>query len=136
MLDRVGVLNTKLVQSPEIKTAIQNALIESSSIVDLVRLQEIRQKLPQLVNLQAEIERLQQQLGAYFQTQETQLTLNHFSSQILQQLHVLQRMAQQIEDVQLRQRMLISLNNICESIGHVSTAQKYSGKDCLEISHG
>ena len=136
MLDRVGVLNTKLVQSPEIKMAIQNALIESSSIVDLVRLQEIRQKLPQLVNLQAEIERLQQQLGAYFQTQETQLTLNHFSSQILQQLHVLQRMAQQIEDVQLRQRMLISLNNICESIGHVSTAQKYSGKDCLEISHG
>lgn len=94
MLDRVGVLNTKLVQSPEIKMAIQNALIESSSIVDLVRLQEIRQKLPQLVNLQAEIERLQQQLGAYFQTQETQLTLNHFSSQILQQHRsILERIA-------------------------------------------
>jgi hypothetical protein len=30
MLDRVGVLNTKLVQSPEIKMAIQNALYVGS----------------------------------------------------------------------------------------------------------
>ena len=31
--------------------------------------------------------------------------------------------ALQIEDEQLAQRMLISLNNICESIGHVPTQQ-------------
>ena len=46
MLDRVGVLNTKMVQNPQVKISIQNALIESSSIIDLVRLQEISQKSP------------------------------------------------------------------------------------------
>ena len=66
MLDRVGVLNTKMVQNPEVKISIQNALIESSSIIDLVRLQEISQKLPQLVSLKNEVNVLQQQLTRIF----------------------------------------------------------------------
>ncbi|MFX9634920.1 FUSC family protein, partial [Acinetobacter baumannii] len=41
MLDRVGVLNTKKVQSEEIKKSIHQALVESSAIVDLSRLQEL-----------------------------------------------------------------------------------------------
>jgi len=136
MLDRVGVLNTKMVQNPEIKTAIQNALVESSSTVDLVRLQEISQKLPQQAALQSELNLLQQQLADYFHAQEKQLSLNHFPIQIVQQIEHLQRMAQQIEDVQLHQRLLISLNNICESIGHVSTEQMYSDIYGLGVSHG
>lgn len=136
MLDRVGVLNTKMVQNPEIKTSIQNALIESSSIIDLVRLQEISHKLPECIDLQSEVNLLQQQLAEYFQRQEKQLSLNHFSAQIVQQIAVLQRIAQQIEDEQLAQRMLISLNNICESIGHVSTEQMYSEIYGVGVSHG
>ncbi|ENX23778.1 hypothetical protein F892_00383 [Acinetobacter vivianii] len=136
MLDRVGVLNTKMVQNPEIKTAIQNALVESSSIVDLVRLQEISQKLPQMVELQQEVNALQQQLTAYFQAQEKQLSIHHFPAEIVQQIARLQRIAPQIEDAQLRQRLLISLNNICESIGHISTEQRYSDMYGLGVSHG
>nr|WP_314369684.1 FUSC family protein [uncultured Acinetobacter sp.] len=136
MLDRVGVLNTKMVQNPEVKISIQNALIESSSIIDLVRLQEISQKLPQLVGLKNEVNVLQQQLTEYFQMQEKQLSLNHFPIRIVQQIDLLQRIAAQIEDEQLAQRMLISLNNICESIGHVSTQKMDSETYDLGVLHG
>ena len=136
MLDRVGVLNTKMVQNPEVKISIQNALIESSSIIDLVRLQEISQKLPQLVSLKNEINELQQQLTEYFQMQEKQLSLNHFPIRIVQQIDLLERIALQIEDEQLAQRMLISLNNICESIGHVSTQKMDSETYDLGVLHG
>ncbi|WAU73272.1 FUSC family protein [Acinetobacter sp. TR11] len=136
MLDRVGVLNTKMVQNPEVKISIQNALIESSSIIDLVRLQEISQKLPQLVSLKNEVNVLQQQLTEYFQMQEKQLSLNHFPIRIVQQIDLLQRIAVQIEDEQLAQRMLISLNNICESIGHVSTQKLDSETYDLGVLHG
>ncbi|WP_293735070.1 FUSC family protein [uncultured Acinetobacter sp.] len=136
MLDRVGVLNTKMVQNPEVKISIQNALIESSSIIDLVRLQEISQKLPQLVSLKNEINVLQQQLTEYFQMQEKRLSLNHFPIRIVQQIDLLQRIAVQIEDEQIAQRMLISLNNICESIGHVSTQKLDSEIYDLGVLHG
>lgn len=136
MLDRVGVLNTKMVQNPEVKISIQNALIESSSIIDLVRLQEISQKLPQLVSLKNEVNVLQQQLTEYFQMQEKQLSLNHFPIRIVQQIDLLERIALQIEDEQLAQRMLISLNNICESIGHVSTQEMDSETYDLGVLHG
>lgn len=136
MLDRVGVLNTKMVQNPQVKISIQNALIESSSIIDLVRLQEISQKLPQLVSLKNEVNVLQQQLTEYFQMQEKQLSLNHFPIRIVQQIDLLERIALQIEDEQLAQRMLISLNNICESIGHVSTQEMDSETYDLGVLHG
>ena len=136
MLDRVGVLNTKMVQNPQVKISIQNALIESSSIIDLVRLQEISQKLPQLVSLKNEVNVLQQQLTEYFQMQEKQLSLNHFPIQIVQQIDLLERIALQIEDEQLAQRMLISLNNICESIGHISTQKMDSETYDLGVLHG
>ena len=136
MLDRVGVLNTKMVQNPEVKISIQNALIESSSIIDLVRLQEISQKLPQLVSLKNEVNVLQQQLTEYFQMQEKQLSLNHFPIRIVQQIDLLERIALQIEDEQLAQRMLIYLNNICESIGHVSTQKMDSETYDLGVLHG
>ncbi|ENU31576.1 hypothetical protein F991_00340 [Acinetobacter sp. CIP-A165] len=136
MLDRVGILNTKLVQNPEIKTAIQNALIESSSIVDLVRLQEISQKLPQLSALQTEVAVLQQQLAQYFQAQEKQSASHYFSTSIVQQINLLHRIAQQIEDAQLQQRLLISLNNICESIGHIPTDEMDVAMSGGGVSHG
>lgn len=136
MLDRVGVLNTKMVQHPDIKQSIQNALIESSSIIDLVRLQEISQKLLEHIYLQSEVNILQQQLTDYFQAQEKQLSLNHFSVQIVRQIKLLQEIAQQLDDAQLSRRLLISLNNICESIGHVATDQMSSETYDVGIAHG
>ncbi|MCE6003615.1 FUSC family protein [Acinetobacter junii] len=136
MLDRVGVLNSKMVQNAELKYAIQNALIESASIVDLVRLQEIRQKLPHYVDLQMQIALLEQQLAEYFQTQSEQLSLQTFPTKILQQIEVVKHLATPISEDELHQRLLISLNNILKSIGHVSNEQVSLNMNDVEVAHG
>lgn len=136
MLDRVGVLNSKMVQNAELKYAIQNALIESASIVDLVRLQEIRQKFPHYVDLQIQIALLEQQLAEYFQTQSEQLSLQTFPTKILQQIEVVKHLATPISEDELHQRLLISLNNILKSIGHVSNEQVSLNMNDVEVAHG
>lgn len=136
MLDRVGVLNSKMVQNAELKYAIQNALIESASIVDLVRLQEIRQKLPHYVDLQMQIALLEQQLAEYFQTQSEQLSLQPFPTKILQKIEVVKHLATPISEDELHQRLLISLNNILKSIGHVSNEQVSLNMNDVEVAHG
>ncbi|RBA39577.1 MULTISPECIES: FUSC family protein [Acinetobacter] len=136
MLDRVGVLNSKMVQNAELKYAIQNALIESASIVDLVRLQEIRQKLPHYVDLQMQIALLEQQLAEYFQTQSEQLSFQTFPTKILQQIEVVKHLAMPISEDELHQRLLISLNNILKSIGHVSNEQVSLNMNDVEVAHG
>ncbi len=136
MLDRVGVLNSKMVQNAELKYAIQNALIESASIVDLVRLQEIRQKLPHYVDLQMQIALLEQQLAEYFQTQSEQLSLQTFPTKILQQIEVVKHLATPISEDDLHQRLLISLNNILKSIGHVSDLEVNLNMNNVEVAHG
>ncbi|ATU46512.1 fusaric acid resistance protein [Acinetobacter junii] len=136
MLDRVGVLNSKMVQNAELKYAIQNALIESASIVDLVRLQEIRQKLPHYVDLQMKIALLEQQLAEYFQTQSEQLSLQTFPTKIIQQIEVVKHLATPISKDELHQRLLISLNNILKSIGHVSNEQVSLNMKDVEVAHG
>ena len=136
MLDRVGVLNSKMVQNAELKYAIQNALIESASIVDLVRLQEIRQKLPHYVDLQMQIALLEQQLAEYFQTQSEQLLLQTFPKKILQQIEVVKHLATPISEDDLHQRLLISLNNILKSIGHTSDLEVNLNMNNVEVAHG
>lgn len=136
MLDRVGVLNSKMVQNAELKYAIQNALIESASIVDLVRLQEIRQKLPHYVDLQMQIALLEQQLAEYFQTQSEQLSLQTFPTKILQQIEVVKHLAMPISEDELHQRLLISLNNILKSIGHASDLEVNLNMNNVEVAHG
>lgn len=136
MLDRVGVLNSKMVQNAELKYAIQNALIESASIVDLVRLQEIRQKLPHYMDLQMQIALLEQQLAEYFQTQSEQLSLQTFPTKILQQIEVVKHLAMPISEDDLHQRLLISLNNILKSIGHASDLEVNLNMNNVEVAHG
>ena len=136
MLDRVGVLNSKMVQNAELKYAIQNALIESASIVDLVRLQEIRQKFPHYVDLQMQIALLEQQLAEYFQTQSEQLSLQTFPTKILQQIEVVKHLAMPISEDELHQRLLISLNNILKSIGHTSDLEVSLNMNNVEVAHG
>ena len=136
MLDRVGVLNSKMVQNAELKYAIQNALIESASIVDLVRLQEIRQKFPHYVDLQMQIALLEQQLAEYFQTQSEQLSLQTFPTKILQQIEVVKHLATPISEDELHQRLLISLNNILKSIGHTSDLEVNLNMNNVEVAHG
>lgn len=124
MLDRIGILNSKVVQSSEIKTSIHQALIESSSIVDLSRLQELANQFPQNSELTHHIGNLQQNLDELFRAKENDVDNTvALVERIHQALFELKQLASNIEDMTMRQRLLISLNNIAYSMCHVSSDQ-------------
>ena len=124
MLDRIGILNSKVVQSSEIKTSIHQALIESSSIVDLSRLQELANLSPQNSELAHHIGNLQQNLDELFRAKENDVdNTAALVEQIHRGLFELKQLASNIEDMTMRQRLLISLNNIAYSMCHVSSDQ-------------
>lgn len=130
MLDRIGVLNTKMVQSAEIRHSINRALIECSAIVDLSRLQELADKLPPESLLVQQIHQLQQQLKQDFYARENSPqpaeTVSQQSSRVLQQI---ERLAQPLDDQELRLRLLISVHNIRNSICH--TPARLTAAQCL-----
>ncbi|NUF14135.1 FUSC family protein [Acinetobacter lactucae] len=124
MLDRIGILNSKMVQSDEIKTSIHQALIESSSIVDLSRLQELANQFPQSSELTQHIGHLQQNLDELFRAKENDGNdTTALVEQIYRALFELKQLASNVEDMTMRQRLLISLNNIAYSMCHVSSEQ-------------
>lgn len=124
MLDRIGILNSKVVQSSEIKTSIQQALIESSSIVDLSRLQELANQFPQNSELAHHIENLQQNLDELFRAKENDAdNTAALVEKIHRALFELKQLASNVDDMTMRQRLLISLNNIAYSMCHVSSDQ-------------
>lgn len=124
MLDRIGILNSKVVQSNEIKTSIHQALIESSSIVDLSRLQELANQFAQNSELAHHIGNLQQNLDELFRAKENDVDNTvALVEQIHRSLFELKQLASNIEDMTMRQRLLISLNNIAYSMCHVSSDQ-------------
>ncbi|MDS9866669.1 fusaric acid resistance protein [Acinetobacter pittii] len=124
MLDRIGVLNSKMVQSGEIKTSIHQALIESSSIVDLSRLQELANQFPQTSELTQHIGDLQQNLDELFRAKENdENDTTALVERIYRALFELKQLASNVEDMTMRQRLLISLNNIAYSMCHVSSEQ-------------
>ncbi|ENV01538.1 MULTISPECIES: FUSC family protein [Acinetobacter] len=124
MLDRIGILNSKVVQSNEIKTSIHQALIESSSIVDLSRLQELANQSPKNSELAHHIGNLQQNLDELFRAKENDVDNTvALVEQIHHGLFELKQLASNIEDMTMRQRLLISLNNIAYSMCHVSSDQ-------------
>lgn len=124
MLDRIGILNSKMVQSDEIKTSIHQALIESSSIVDLSRLQELANQFPQASELTQHIGDLQQNLDELFRAKENDRNdTTALVERIYRALFELKQLASNVEDMTMRQRLLISLNNIAYSMCHVSSEQ-------------
>ncbi len=124
MLDRIGILNSKMVQSDEIKASIQQALIESSSIVDLSRLQELANQFPQTSELTQHIGDLQQNLDELFRAKENDRNdTAALVEKIYQALFELKQLASNVEDMTMRQRLLISLINIAYSMCHVSSDQ-------------
>lgn len=124
MLDRIGILNSKVVQSSEIKTSIQQALIESSSIVDLSRLQELANQFPQNSELAHHIGNLQQNLDELFRAKENDADNTVvLVEKIHRALFELKQLASNVDDMTMRQRLLISLNNIAYSMCHVSSDQ-------------
>lgn len=124
MLDRIGILNSKMVQSDEIKTSIHQALIESSSIVDLSRLQELANQFPQNSELAHHIGNLQQNLDELFRAKENDADNTvALVEKIHRALFELKQLASNVDDMTIRQRLLISLNNIAYSMCHVLSDQ-------------
>ncbi|TCM71035.1 putative membrane protein YccC [Acinetobacter calcoaceticus] len=138
MLDRIGVLNTKPIQSEALKSSIRNALIESSAVVDLTRLQELAVALPQHMSIQSDIAQLQQNLAQYFNDIASHLQADpQLRSQLAHDIGRLQSAALDIEDGVLQQRLLISLNNIQHSLCHLGAGSLDAGQQVLgEAIHG
>lgn len=127
MLDRIGVLNTKEVQSVALKAEINNALIESSAVIDFTRLQELSDKLSNESPLVVQIAELQLSLDSWFKERAKGNIDKEDYGQVLNALDRIAASALTIGDEDIRHRIQISVNNIRSSICH-------DGKDILNDS--
>ena len=129
MLDRIGVLNSKAaVQSQSLNKEIHLALIETSAVVDLTRLQELIEKLPEQESIVSSIEDLQQSLDDYFRAKEMQRPHADILQNLLHSLAVVQSATDEVENQDVAQRLKISLNNIRSSLCHQNTVNKAEQK--------
>ena len=121
MLDRIGVLNTKAVQSERLQNMMNKALIESSAVIDLARLQEIVLKLPENDPLIEQLEKFKVQLDEYFKAKEFEQNYEIICIQLINQIKILEEQLLIQEDTDILQRLHISLNNIRSSLCHAKT---------------
>jgi len=119
MLDRIGVLNTKLIQSEQLKIEINNALIESSAAIDLTRLQELVQKLSPESTTTTAIVKLQRLLNQWLNEKAVTQPDDNLRQALIQQFDQVLQDAQAVGDQDIRQRIEISVNNIRNSICHI-----------------
>ncbi|WP_327858018.1 FUSC family protein [Acinetobacter guillouiae] len=119
MLDRIGVLNTKLIQSEQLKIEINNALIESSAAIDLTRLQELVQKLSPESTTTGAIVKLQGLLNQWLSEKAVTQPDDNLRQALIQQFDQVLQDAQAVGDQDIRQRIEISVNNIRNSICHI-----------------
>lgn len=119
MLDRIGVLNTKLVQSEQLKQAMNLALIETSAVINLSRLAEFIQNPNVSLSLQQAFIALQHSLEQAFLVQEKQQILPEgLKQQVFAELqHVEQCLAAE-PNADFCMRVKMNINNIRSSIFH------------------
>jgi len=120
MLDRIGVLNTKLVQSDVLKQKINLALIESSAVIDLTRVQELMDQLSGYTTLTRHLQKLQSQIDVFFQAKERHTADSKCRQDILDQIQDIQAELVQIDDLSIARRLQVSLNNIQSSLCHAT----------------
>ena len=120
MLDRIGVLNTKLVQSDVLKQKINLALIESSAVIDLTRVQELMDQLAGYTSLTRHLQKLQSQIDVFFQAKEGHTADSKCRQDILDQIQDIQAELVQIDDLSIARRLQVSLNNIQSSLCHAT----------------
>ena len=118
MLDRLGVLNTKTVQSDVLRENINLAIIECSAVVDLTRIQELLQKLNKDDSLSVHLEELTLHLDDYLRAKEFNQDAENFQHKIIEKIHSLGTEILDAQDLSLIQRLQISLNNIQNSLCH------------------
>ena len=120
MLDRIGVLNTKLVQSDVLKQKINLALIESSAVIDLTRVQELMDQLAGYTTLTRHLQKLQSQIDVFFQAKERHTADSKCRQDILDKIQDIQAELVQIDDLSIARRLQVSLNNIQSSLCHAT----------------
>jgi hypothetical protein len=120
MLDRIGVLNTKLVQSDRLKQKINLALIESSAVIDLTRVQELIEKMPVQALITLHLQELQSQMDAYFHAKELDHSDLQVRQHILDKIQIIQAELIQLQDLSIARRLQVSLNNIQSSLCHAT----------------
>jgi len=120
MLDRIGVLNTKLVQSDRLKQKINLALIESSAVIDLTRVQELIEKMPMQASITLHLQELQSQMDAYFYAKELDHSDLQVRQHILDKIQIIQAELIELEDLSIARRLQVSLNNIQSSLCHAT----------------
>ena len=123
MLDRIGVLNTKQIQSEQLKVEINNALIETSAVVDLARLQELYFKLPANTVTAQALAQLKILLDQWLTLRTKNQMDEQLQSKLLEQLNQVVLDTQHIEDQDLGMRIAISINNVRSSILHTHQDQ-------------
>ena len=123
MLDRIGVLNTKQIQSELLKVEINAALIESSAAIDLTRLQELMKKLPSDSVTALSILKLQKMLSRWLAERESNRVDDVLRQELVQQFVQVVQDAQAVGDEDIRHRIEISINNIRDSICHMAVIE-------------
>jgi len=119
MLDRIGVLNTKLVQSEPIKRAMNLALIETSAVINLSRLAEFVQNPKLNRTLQQALLTLQQSLEQAFLAQEKQQILPEaLKQQVFTDLKHVEQSLKDESNAEICTRVSMNINNIRSSIFH------------------
>ncbi|NHC02448.1 FUSC family protein [Acinetobacter sp. 187] len=118
MLDRIGVLNSKIVQSETLKQNINLAIIECSAVVDLARIQELMLKLKKDDHLLLSLEEFTLQLDDYLRAKELRQDAEAFHHKIMQHIERLSQESEHVQDLNVSQRLQISLNNIQNSLCH------------------
>ncbi|MEB3754324.1 FUSC family protein [Acinetobacter sp. MD2(2019)] len=119
MLDRVGVLNSKMVQSYQLKNAMNLALIETSAVVDLVRLNELAGRPQTSQNLKQQLSVFLDRLDDIFREQEKKRALPQaLEKELLLHIQHLSAIAQTEADPEIAERVMMSLNNIQSSVLH------------------
>jgi len=137
MLDRIGILNTKMVQSEKLKLQINLALVETSAVIDLTRLQELMNRLASDQAILTSLEDLQQILDDYFRAKENAQTqlISDLHQQVILKIRQLKNEAQHLEQTEITQRIQISLNNIRSSLCH-EPIQTQDHTELREVVHG
>jgi uncharacterized membrane protein YccC len=124
MLDRIGILNTKQIQSEQLKVEINNALIESSAAIDLTRLQELVKKLSPESATTRSIFKLQDLLEQWWTEKKHNHPTDHLKQQLIQQFEQVIEDVQAVGDEDIRHRIEISVNNICSSMCHIQQVER------------
>jgi uncharacterized membrane protein YccC len=123
MIDRIAILNSKMVESQELKALMHAALIETNSTLDLARLWEIAQHPQTPESLKQQIQHLHQLFDREFYLQQQQPQKQHHLTEALKQsFETLHSQLPQMSNHDQQQRLAISLNNLRFSLGAAGTA--------------